>query len=711
MGLQSKTGFAMPIAVTETDDQASSLSMVIDRARNRQLSLTELFQIAEGLKTAGQRKGASELYKTWIAYNADQKLVHLAYFNFSVALRELGDQAGAINALRECIRLDPTFGPARINLGRSLEDSGQTTFAVGQWQELVDGISTVTPEHVGHKLMALQHIGRVLENAELLAKAEEALKQAIELRPDKTEAGQHWLAIRQRQCKWPLLLPTEYVSSKQLLAAMSPMALAAYADDPMFQLAKAYKYNKSFVERPDNGPIAPRLAKNKVGAGERLRVGYVSSDLREHAVGFALSEVLELHDKAKFEIFAYYSGDARVGDSTQARIKSAAHNWCDIGGMSDLQAATKIAKDKIDVLVDLNGYTKHARTKIFSYRPAPIIVNWCGYPGTMGSPYHQYLIADEHIIPPENEVYYSEKVLRIPCNQPIDRKRKISPDTPTRSDVGLPDTSFVYASFNGMQKLTANCFSRWMAILVEVPDSVLWLLAGTDETNERLRGAAAQRGVEPKRIFFAKKAANPQHLARLSLADLFLDTLPYGAHSTAADALTMGLPILTLQGRSFASRFCSSVVTAAGLQDLICATPEDYVRRAIAFGRNRHSLSRYRDLLQRGCDSSVLRDIPALVERLEDLFWEMQSDRERGATPVPDLANLDIYYEIGAELDLENIELLDECSYRKLYAERLAQWNEHTPIAPDNRFWPRDKVTDALEAVRPPLRLASKSHR
>ena len=448
--------------------------------------------------------------------------------------------------------------------------------------------------------MALQHIGRVMENSEQFAGAEEVLRQALELRPDKTEAGQHWISLRQRQCKWPTFLPSEHASPKQMLDAISPISLAAYADDPMFQLARAHMYNKTFVGRPESGPIGPPAPRKKIGSGERLRVGYVSSDLREHAVGFALCEVFELHDKSKVEIFAYYCGDPRSGDATHERIRAAVDQWCDIGRLSDLQAAQKIANDAIDILVDLNGYTKHARTKIFAYRPAPVIVNWCGYPGTMGSPYHHYLIADRHVIPPENEIFYSERVLRIPCNQPIDRKREISAFRPSRAQVGLPDNAFVYASLNGMQKLTANCFARWMTILKEVPDSVLWLLTGDAETNQRLRDAAAQRGVSAERILFAQKAANPHHLARIPLADLFLDTTPYGAHSTAADALTMGLPILTLRGRSFASRFCSSVIAAAGLGDLICSTPEEYVQRAIAFGRDRQSLIRYRDQLRLG---------------------------------------------------------------------------------------------------------------
>ena len=665
--------------------------MVLDRARDQQLRLPEVIEAAQALTGDDGALLRVELYKNWIAFNCDQPLAHLAYFNYSVALREVGDLAGAINALRECVRIDPKFGPARINLGRCLEDGGDSAQALGQWRKLVDGSSGVTPGCVGYTLMALQHIGRVLENSEQFAGAEEALRQAVELRPDKTEAGQHWISLRQRQCKWPILLPSEYASPKQMLDAFSPIAQAVRSGhSPAGQQTSCCTCTPWQAGTWDR-QRRRRAPRKRIGTGKRLCIGYVSSDFREHAVGFALCEVLELHDKFKVEIFAYYCGDPGSGDATHDRIRAAVDQWCDIGRLSDQQAAQNIVDDAVDILVDVNGYTKNARTKIFAYKPAPVIVNWCGYPGTMGSPYHHYVIADRRIIPPEYEIFYSEQVLRIPCNQPIDRKRTISPFRPSRAQVGLPDDAFVYASLNGMQKLTSNCFTRWMTILRDVPDSVLWLLTGEAETNQRLRAAALESGVNPDRILFAHKAANPHHLARIPLADLFLDTAPYGAHSTAADALTMGLPILTLQGRSFASRFCSSVISAAGLEDLICRTPEEYVRRAIAFGRDPQSLVQYRDQLRLGREKSVLRDIPALARRLEELFWQIQSESERGATPVPDLTNLDIYYEIGAELDLENIELLDEQSYRSLYIERLAKRNAWAAIPPDKRALDLDR--------------------
>ena len=675
----------MTVNIASVSTQVSPFAAALERARNQQLPLGELFQIAEVLSGAGKQPQAAELYKTWIAFNDTNPLLHLVYFNYAVSANQTGDAAGAIHALRACLKLDPLFGPAHINLGRVLEDCGLNHRAVEQWRSFAKATAEITPDRIGYRLMTLQHIGRVLEGAGLLEEAEAALWQAIELQPGKTEAGQHWTSLRQRQCKWPTLVTSEHVSARQLLDAMSPLILGCYADDPLFQLAKAYRYNKSLIGRPDLSGFPRPTPKQKSGTGERLRVGYVSSDLRDHAVGFALREVLELHDKRSVEVFAYYCGEPRANDATQMRIKNAVDCWRDIYALSDIEAAKQIRADEIDVLVDVNGYTKLARTKIFAYRPAPVIVNFCGYPGSMGSPFHQYIIADEHIIPPANEIYYSEKVLRIACDQPIDRKRQIAA-RPTRADAGLPEDAFVYACLNGMQKITANCFKRWMTILSATPGSVLWLLAEAEDVNERLRQLAAQSGVEPERLIFAPKAANPNHLARIALADLFLDTFPYGAHSTAADAITVGLPVLTLPGKSFASRFCGSIVSAAGVPELICSGPDDYESRAIAFAHDRESLATIRDSLQRQRETSTLRDIPALARRLEYLFWQMQGEIERGETPVPDLRNLDVYYEIGAEIVLENVEFEDELAYRKRYLEKLAQWNDYAPLARDSRL-------------------------
>ena len=678
----------MTVSPSSVPDPNAPLLHLLLRARTQQLSLADLFQTAETLSTAGQTPAAVELYKTWIAFNDANPLLHLAYFNYAVSLSKAGDVAATLHALRAAVRLNPLFGQAHINLGRTLEDCGLIGQAVQQWRTFVDATAELSPDRINNRLLSLQHIGRVLEGTGQLEEAEAALWQAMELQPSRTEAAQHWISLRMRQCKWPVVTPSTHLTTRHFMDAMSSMTIACYADDPLFHMAKAHRYCRQTVGRPDDlAAFERRPVRRKTGSGERLRVGYVSSDLRQHAVGFALSEVLELHDKANVEIFAYYCGDPAPIDPTQARIKEAVDHWRDIAGLSDIDAARQIAADEIDVLVDVNGYTKHARTKIFAYRPAPVIVNFCGYPGTMASPYHQYMIADATIVPPENEIYYTEKVLRIACNQPVDRKRAVSP-RPSRADTGLPEDAFVFASFNGMQKITAPCFARWLAILTATPGSVLWLLVGDDSVNDRLRKMAEEAGVAPERLIFAGKTLNPDHLARIGLADLFLDTFPYGAHSTAADAITQGLPVLTIAGKSFASRFCASIVTAAGIPEMICTGPDEYVRKAVAFAHDPKSLAAVRESLQRQRETSALRDMPGLARRLEELFWQMQGDAERGETPVPDLRNLDIYYEIGAELAAGGIEIEDDAAYRARYRAQLAALDDFAPLSPDARLWP-----------------------
>jgi predicted O-linked N-acetylglucosamine transferase (SPINDLY family) len=665
----------------------SPLAGILERARRQQLPLGELVQIAENLGNGGARALVVDLYRTWIAYNDANPLLHLACFNYSVAARQNGDIASTIQALRQCLKLNPQFGPAHINLGRALEESGLASEAIQQWRSYVELSADVTAERINHRLISLQQIGRVLEGAGLLEESEAALWQAIELQPDKVEAGQHWSSLRQRQCKWPVLTGSVHVTPRQLLDSMSSMALATYTDDPLFLLARAYRYSKTAVGRVESGGFPRPKPRRKSGSGQRLRVAYVSSDLREHAVGFALCEALELHDKSRVEVFAYYCGEPRTKDETHDRIRNAVDGWRDIRAVGDAEAATQILADEIDILIDLNGYTKQARTRIFAYRPAPVIANFCGFPGSMGSPFHQYIIADGHIIPPGNEVYYSEKVLRLACYLPCDGKQQIPP-TPSRADVGLPEDAFVYACLNGMQKITPSCFQRWMAILSATPGSVLWLRTGNDGTNQRLRAAAVQSGVAPERLIFAPAVSgHPNHIARMGVADLFLDTFPYGAHATATDALTAGLPVLTMPGKSFATRVCASIVAAAGVPDLICSGPDEYVGRAIALAHKRDELAAIRAALQRQSTTCTLHDTEGFVRRLEELFWQMQVEAERGETPVPDLRNLDLYYEIGASAVLANVEFEDDRSYRRRYLEKLAEWHDYAPLTPDGRLW------------------------
>jgi predicted O-linked N-acetylglucosamine transferase (SPINDLY family) len=652
----------------------------------QQTSIVDLFSEAERLERLQQLPKVVELYKAWIAANPGNELLHAVYFNYGVSLSKLGDRPGAINALRECIRLKPDFYPPYINLGRLLEDLGQLGSAVGQWMALVNSLPNVNGDSVRHKLMALQQMGRVLEGANRDAAAEDALKQSLEINPAQGEVVQHWIALRQRQCKWPVVEGWEHVDTKTLMRHISPLSLAALADDPMFQLARAYRYAKDTIGVPPSGPRRRRVHVRR--PSRKLRIGYVSSDLREHAVGFAMTDVLETHDKTQFEIYAYYCGISRT-DATQTRIKNCVDRWFDINGLSDEDAADRIVEDQIDILVDLNGYTRDARTRIFALRPAPVIVNWFGFPGTMGTPYHNYIIADPHIIPESHDIYYSEKVLRLPCYQPNDRKRVVANRTPTRREEGLPEDAFVYCCLNGLQKVTPGVFRSWMSILSQVPGSVLWLLGGTEDTRARLCGMAEDHGVAGQRLIFAHKRPNPEHIARYALADLFLDTYPYGAHTTAADAMWMGVPVLTIPGRSFASRVCTSLVQAAGMADFVCTTPEAYVGRAIEMGRSRDKVAAAKRRLKASRDTCLLFDTPTLTERLEGLFRHMWREFEAGALPIPDLTNLDVYFELGLELNAKGFEAPSDEEYRRIYSDGLVAWHRVYPTAVDGRLWKR----------------------
>jgi predicted O-linked N-acetylglucosamine transferase (SPINDLY family) len=649
----------------------------------KHLSIVDLFSEAQRLDNASQPHQAADLYKVWIARNPASQLLHAVYFNYAVVLSRLGDKAGAINVLRECIRMKPDFYPPYINLGRALEDTGQLGTAITEWLALVNTLAVVNGDAVKHKLMVLQQLGRVLEGVHRDTAAEDVLRQSLETNQNQGEVVQHYVALRQRQCKWPAIEGNDYIEAPTLMRHISPLSLANHADDPIHQLGRAYRYGRDSIGIPGVPRThAPVPAKRRA----KLRIGYVSSDLRDHAVGFGMTGVLEEHDRSKFEVFAYYCGIKRH-DPTQARIMQAVDHWYEINGLTDEQAATRIAEDKVDILVDLNGYTKDARTKVFALRPAPIAVNWFGFPGTMGTPYHHYIVADAHIIPEGSEIYYSEKVLRLPCYQPNDRKRAVSPQRPSRSEEGLPEDAFVYCCLNGMQKITPEMFGAWMKILERTNGSVLWLLGNTDDTKARIKKAAEQAGIDPDRILYAEKKANPDHLARYPLADLFLDTFPYGAHTTAADAMWMGVPILTIAGRGFAACVCASLVSAAGLPEMICPSVEAYVGKAVQLAGDRTALDAARQKLVSARATSLLFDTGTLTRNLERLYRQMWTDYEANALPVPDLRNLDVYCEVGAALNLIGVAALPDDAYLARYRQALSRQHQTYPIAADARIW------------------------
>lgn len=658
---------------------------VLQAVTAKRASLGDVIGAAGQLNAAGEAHLSAELYKVWIAINAGEPGVYAAHFNLSVLQNEAGDFAGAKASLLAAVALDADFFPGYINLGGLLERMGDAGAGVGQWQTLVNRLPQVSGAAVEHKLTAIKQISRVLLDNKRSMLAEAWLRQALDIRADQREVLEQYTALRLAQCKWPVIEPWDRADRKALMIGVSPLSMAAYTDDPLLQLATSARYIEAAVDERQDAPEADRRNAPIDLEGRRLRVGYISSDLREHAIGYLMAELFELHDKEKVEVFAYYCGKDPQGPMSE-RIMAAVEHWIDINPMDDATAARRIAADGIDVLVDVNGLTRHARTAVFARRPAPVQVNWLGFPGSMASPYHQYIVADGWIIPVESEIYYSEKVLRLPCYQPNDRKRTIA-ERPGRVQAGLPETGFVFCCFNGAQKFTRFHFDRWMEILRRTPDSVLWLLQGDGEADERIAAYAEANGVARGRVIFAPKLANPHHLARYPLADLFLDTAPYGAHTTASDALFMGVPVLTLTGRAFAARVCGSLVKAAGLADMIVETGEAYVERAVALASNPAEVAALKARLEAGRASCDLFNMNLLTERLEALYVEMCAEHQAGRRPQPDLRNLSAYLAVGCEIDHEAQEMRAVDDYLGLYRAKLAERHKARAIPPDGRVW------------------------
>jgi predicted O-linked N-acetylglucosamine transferase (SPINDLY family) len=341
-----------------------------------------------------------------------------------------------------------------------------------------------------------------------------------------------------------------------------------------------------------------------------------------------MTGVYETHDKSRFEIFAFDNG-WNDGSDLRHRIEGAFNQIIDITTLTDEVAAKLIADMKIDILINLNGYFGEGRQNIFAHRAAPIQVNYLGFPGTMGAPYMDYLIADRIVIPEASQVFYTEKIAYLPnCYQPNDSKRVISDKQFTRQELGLPETGFVFCCFNNNYKITPQTFDGWMRILNAVEGSVLWLLEDNASAAQNLRNEAIARGIAPERLIFAPRMSLPEHLARHRQADLFVDTLPCNAHTTASDALWAGLPLLTCYGTTFAGRVAASLLKTIDLPELITQTPEQYEALAIELALNPDKLQTIKEKLATNRATSPLFDTQGFTKDLEKVYLQMHNNIE-----------------------------------------------------------------------------------
>ena len=367
---------------------------------------------------------------------------------------------------------------------------------------------------------------------------------------------------------------------------------------------------------------------------DRIRVAYLSADFCEHAVSVLLAGVLECHDKSRFEIAAISwapDGNSAMRD----RIRKSVDRFVDVAVLEHAKIAELLRSMEVDIAVDLMGFTLNSRTDIFARRPAPVQVNYLGYPGTMGSEYYDYIIADKTVIPDDQRAFYAEQVVWLPNSyQANDQKRRIAEQSFTRIGCGLPENGFIFCSFNNTYKITPDVFDVWMRLLQKVNGSVLWLLDAGATTSKNLRREAEQRGVSAERLIFAPRMRLDDHLARHRLADLFLDTLPYNAHTTASDALWAGLPIVTCLGPTFAGRVAASLLKAVGLGELVTATLADYEALALKLARDPELLGALKRRLASNRLTAPLFDTPRYTRHIETAYVTMWERCQRGEPPA-----------------------------------------------------------------------------
>jgi protein O-GlcNAc transferase len=472
------------------------------------------------------------------------------------------------------------------------------------------------------KAEALRDCGRLADAAECFARV-------LEADPEREHTLGNLMHARLQMCDW-----TDYPinvgrATREVAAgkrAYLPGAFLSVARSSSAQSACA----RSFWKSPPVGfePGRPRMSYSH----EKIRVAYVSADFREHPVATLLVGVLERHDRRRFETYGISLAapqDTPVG----RRIHDAFDRFEDVSRMSDAAVAALLEELQIDIAVDLMGFSAHSRPQIFARRPAPAQVGYLGYPGTLGTAFMDYVIADATVIPPADAENYIESVVYLPHSYlPGDGERAVAIDSPERADCGLPHDGFVFCCFNTHYKISPELFDVWMQLLNSIPASVLWLAQGTAEVMNNLRREAALRGIEHARLVFAPRVGNPEeHLARYRLADLFLDTLPFNAHATASDALWAGLPLLTCRGGSFAGRVAASLLTTIGAPELIAADLHEYRAIALKLAADPVSLSELRVRVARGRRESPLFDTAGYCVHLEAAFtaiWRRTQQRE-----------------------------------------------------------------------------------
>lgn len=547
-----------------------------------------------------------------------------AWYNRGSVLYTLKRNEEAVADFDRAIALDPTYVEAYVNRGAALQDMGNHTEALKNFEELLK----VAPQNE----KALLNKGILLTEFRRYDEAVAVFKRLMEVNPDNSNYGLGQLYFAKMHCcDWEGLeeLSAAIVAGvAQGKQVCQPLAFLTVSAQPEEQLRCARIFS-SHMFAPQQAP-SPR----KRDASGKIRLAYVSPDFREHPVAHLMAGVFEAHDKDRFETIAISLG---VSDNSrqQSRISAAFDRFYDMRRRPASEIADFMRALDVDIAVDLAGYTADSRTAIFSHRAAPIQVNFLGYPGTLGVSYMDYILGDRFVTPAARQNCFAEAIACLPdAYLPTDSKLAVAPETPPRESFGLPKDGFVFCSFNHAYKITPVVFQAWMRLLKRTPGSVLWLMRLNASAEANLRAEAHRAGVDPERLVFATRVPRVEdHLARYRLADLFLDTSPYNAHTTASDALAVGLPVLTFLGNTFSGRVAASLLHTLGLPEMVADSLEEYEARAVRLANDSVALAAIRDRLEANKKTSPLFDTALFCRHLESAFETMWRTHQSGKKP------------------------------------------------------------------------------
>lgn len=551
------------------------------------------------------------------ALQASQKSLELnpvyvsAYCLRASILWRLDKKALALKDVEVALSLNPADAHAlslRANFQSALGTTGHHALAAAN-------VAAESSDPAFHA-----NAGFAFLNQRKFALAVRAFERVLAMDPTNTEVRGPLVLAKMMNCDWRGLDAAVHKLEAGIHAghlSAVPFTLVACSGDPVVQKRCAESYF------PDTQKSRKRAFAHRHGRRNRIRIAYLSSDFHEHATAYLMARVFELHDRSRFEVVALSFGPEDPC-TMLTRLENAFEHFVRVHNLSDEAVAELIEREEIDIAVDLKGFTKDARPAIFAHRPAPVTVNYLGYPGTLGSPCMDYIIGDAVVTPFEHADNYAEKIVQLPhCYQPNDGTRAIADLPVTRADEGLPETGFIFAAFNGPYKITPGVFAIWMRLLHQVPGSVLWLVCESAEQQENLWREAHERGVGRERLVFSRYLPQARHLARHQLADLFLDTVPCNAHTTASDALWAGLPVLTCLGQTFAGRVAASVLTAVGLPELITEDLQAYEARALQLAQHPQELAQIKSRLQANRTTHPLFDAARFTTGLEAAFDTM----------------------------------------------------------------------------------------